>query len=331
MAPYSLLVSRLQKALGVWQYHVASVLCQRAKVAMSHFEPNEYIHYHLLEKNINIVRKRLNWPPTLSEKITYLRLRPDHEAMQDVTAQMAMLQFISSGLPKVAVPSTIHCAKYGVGFWRPGSGVIHQIILENYAYPGVLLIGTDSHTPNGGPLWGICIGVGGNDAVNVMAGIPWELKCPKVIGVKLTGSLSGWTSPKDVILKVAGILTVKGGTGAIVEYHGPGVDSISSTGMVTICNMGAEIGATTSVFPYNHRRKKYLSKTGRADIANLADEFKDHLVPDPGCHYDQLIEINLGELKLHINGSFTPDLAHPVAEVGKVAEKEGWPVDIEWV
>uniref|UniRef100_A0A9L0SCN7 Aconitate hydratase, mitochondrial n=1 Tax=Equus caballus TaxID=9796 RepID=A0A9L0SCN7_HORSE len=315
MAPYSLLVTRLQKALGVRQYHVASVLCQRAKVAMSHFEPNEYIRYDLLEKNINIVRKRLNRPLTLSEKIvyghlddpanqevergeTYLRLRPDRVAMQDATAQMAMLQFISSGLPKVAVPSTIHCdhlieaqlggekdlrrakdinqevynflatagAKYGVGFWRPGSGIIHQIILENYAYPGVLLIGTDSHTPNGGGLGGICIGVGGADAVDVMAGIPWELKCPKVIGVKLTGSLSGWTSPKDVILKVAGILTVKGGTGAIVEYHGPGVDSISCTGMATICNMGAEIGATTSVFPYNHRMKKYLDKTGRAGL-----------------------------------------------------------------
>uniref|UniRef100_A0A7I2V6A6 Aconitase 2 n=1 Tax=Homo sapiens TaxID=9606 RepID=A0A7I2V6A6_HUMAN len=377
MAPYSLLVTRLQKALGVRQYHVASVLCQRAKVAMSHFEPNEYIHYDLLEKNINIVRKRLNRPLTLSEKIvyghlddpasqeiergkSYLRLRPDRVAMQDATAQMAMLQFISSGLSKVAVPSTIHCdhlieaqvggekdlrrakdinqevynflatagAKYGVGFWKPGSGIIHQIILENYAYPGVLLIGTDSHTPNGGGLGGICIGVGGADAVDVMAGIPWELKCPKVIGVKLTGSLSGWSSPKDVILKVAGILTVKGGTGAIVEYHGPGVDSISCTGMATICNMGAEIGATTSVFPYNHRMKKYLSKTGREDIANLADEFKDHLVPDPGCHYDQLIEINLSELKPHINGPFTPDLAHPVAEVGKVAEKEGWPLDI---
>lgn len=188
-----------------------------------------------------------------------------------------------------------------MGFWKPGSGIIHQIILENYAYPGVLLIGTDSHTPNGGGL-GASAGVGGADAVDVMAGIPWELKCPKVIGVKLTGSLSGWTSPKDVILKVAGILTVKGGTGAIVEYHGPGVDSISCTGMATICNMGAEIGATTSVFPYNHRMKKYLSKTGRADIANLADEFKDHLVPDPGCHYDQLIEVNLSELKPHING-----------------------------
>uniref|UniRef100_A0A803YIN9 Aconitate hydratase, mitochondrial n=1 Tax=Meleagris gallopavo TaxID=9103 RepID=A0A803YIN9_MELGA len=362
---------------GIRRYHVASVLCQRAKVAMSHFEPNEYINYEKLEKNINIVRKRLDRPLTLSEKIvyghlddpakqeiergkTYLRLRPDRVAMQDATAQMAMLQFISSGLPKVAVPSTIHCdhlieaqsggekdlrrakdinqevynflstagAKYGVGFWKPGSGIIHQIILENYSYPGVMLIGTDSHTPNGGGLGGICIGVGGADAVDVMAGIPWELKCPKVIGVKLTGKLSGWSSPKDVILKVAGILTVKGGTGAIIEYHGPGVDSISCTGMATICNMGAEIGATTSVFPYNARMKKYLGKTGRADIAALADEFQQYLVPDAGCQYDQVIEINLSELKPHINGPFTPDLAHPVSDVGAVAEKEGWPVDI---
>uniref|UniRef100_A0A8C0QSH0 Aconitate hydratase, mitochondrial n=1 Tax=Chelonoidis abingdonii TaxID=106734 RepID=A0A8C0QSH0_CHEAB len=372
ISPYCQVLSK-----GVRRYHVAPVLCQRAKVAMSHFEPNEYINYEMLEKNINIVHKRLDRPLTLSEKIvyghlddpvkqdiergkTYLRLRPDRVAMQDATAQMAMLQFISSGLPKVAVPSTIHCdhlieaqlgaekdlrrakdvnqevynflatagAKYGVGFWKPGSGIIHQIILENYAYPGVLLIGTDSHTPNGGGLGGICIGVGGADAVDVMAGIPWELKCPKVIGIKLTGELSGWSSPKDVILKVAGILTVKGGTGAIIEYHGPGVDSISCTGMATICNMGAEIGATTSLFPYNHRMKKYLSKTGRAEIAALADEFQAHLVPDAGCEYDQLVEINLSELKPHINGPFTPDLAHPVADVGAVAEKEGWPVDI---
>ncbi|XP_028602659.2 aconitate hydratase, mitochondrial [Podarcis muralis] len=379
MAPYCVLVSRLQQALskGVRRYHASRVLCQRAKVAMSQFEPSEFVNYEKLEKNINIVRKRLDRPLTLSEKIvyghlddpakqdiergkTYLRLRPDRVAMQDATAQMAMLQFISSGLPRVAVPSTIHCdhlieaqlggekdlrrakdinqevynflataaAKYGVGFWKPGSGIIHQIILENYSYPGVMLIGTDSHTPNGGGLGAICIGVGGADAVDVMAGVPWELKCPKVIGVKLTGSLSGWSSPKDVILKVAGILTVKGGTGAIIEYHGPGVDSISCTGMATICNMGAEIGATTSVFPYNSRMKTYLSKTGRAAIASLADEFQEHLKPDPGCPYDQLIEINLNELKPLINGPFTPDLAHTVEEVGAVAEKKGWPVDI---
>ncbi|XP_059809702.1 aconitate hydratase, mitochondrial [Hypanus sabinus] len=378
MATYILTAGRLQQALnhGVRRYHLSAV-CRRAKIAMSRFEPNEYVNYELLRKNVDIVHKRLDKPLTLSEKIvyghledpvnqaigrgkTYLRLRPDRVAMQDATAQMAMLQFISSGLPQVAVPSTIHCdhlieaqvggekdlarakdlneevynflataaAKYGVGFWKPGSGIIHQIILENYAYPGVLLIGTDSHTPNGGGLGGICIGVGGADAVDVMAGIPWELKCPKVIGVKLTGQLSGWTSPKDVILKVAGILTVKGGTGAIVEYHGPGVESISCTGMATICNMGAEIGATTSVFPYNHRMKKYMEKTGRAEIAAIADEFQDLLVPDEGCQYDQLIEINLNELKPHINGPFTPDLAHPVSEIGAAAEKNGWPLDI---
>uniref|UniRef100_A0A3Q3VZJ6 Aconitate hydratase, mitochondrial n=1 Tax=Mola mola TaxID=94237 RepID=A0A3Q3VZJ6_MOLML len=220
-------------------------------------------------------------------------------------------------------------AKYGVGFWKPGSGIIHQIILENYAYPGVMLIGTDSHTPNGGGLGAICIGVGGADAVDVMAGIPWELKCPKVIGVKLTGTLSGWTSPKDIILKVAGILTVKGGTGAIVEYHGPGVDSISCTGMATICNMGAEIGATTSVFPYNHRMRTYLEKTGRGQIAALADGYADLLVPDEGCKYDQIIELNLDELKPHINGPFTPDLAHPVSDVGAVAKKNGWPLEVK--
>uniref|UniRef100_A0A665WD89 Aconitate hydratase, mitochondrial n=1 Tax=Echeneis naucrates TaxID=173247 RepID=A0A665WD89_ECHNA len=365
---------------GYWvrPFHVSTALSAKAKVAMSRFEPSSAINYGKMHENIITVRRRLNRPLTLSEKIvyghlddpagqeidrgrTYLRLRPDRVAMQDATAQMAMLQFISSGLPKVAVPSTIHCdhlieaqiggaqdlqrakvinqevynflasagAKYGVGFWKPGSGIIHQIILENYAYPGVMLIGTDSHTPNGGGLGGICIGVGGADAVDVMAGIPWELKCPKVIGVRLTGTLSGWTSPKDVILKVAGILTVKGGTGAIVEYHGPGVDSISCTGMATICNMGAEIGATTSVFPYNHRMKTYLDKTGRGEIGSLADHFKDDLVPDEGCEYDQVIEINLSELKPHINGPFTPDLAHPVSDIGAIAKKSGWPLEVK--
>jgi len=282
-------------------------------------------------------------------------------AMQDATAQMAMLQFISSRLPKVAVPSTIHCdhlieaqiggakdlarakeqnkevynflstagSKYGVGFWKPGSGIIHQIILENYAFPGVLLIGTDSHTPNGGGLGGLCIGVGGADAVDVMADIPWELKCPNVIGVHLTGKLSGWTSAKDIILKLAGILTVKGGTGAIVEYYGPGVESISCTGMGTICNMGAEIGATTSVFPYNNRMKDYLIATLRKDIANEADTYKELLTGDKGAKYDQVVNINLDELEPHINGPFTPDLAHPVSEVGKRAKENGWPLDIK--
>merc|ERR1711992_421688 len=308
-----------------------------ANVAMSKFDENSTMPYEKLVKNLEIVKGRLNRPLTLSEKIlyshldepatqdivrgeSYLRLRPDRVAMQDATAQMAMLQFISSGLPKVAVPSTIHCdhliqaqiegqkdlerakdlnkevynflatagAKYGVGFWKPGSGIIHQIILENYAFPGLVMVGTDSHTPNGGGLGGLCIGVGGADAVDVMADIPWELKCPKVIGVKLTGELSGWTSPKDVILKVAGILTVKGGTGAIVEYHGPGVDAMSCTGMGTICNMGAEIGATTSIFPYNESMSDYLKSTEREGIAKLADQYKEYLVPDEGCEYDSL-------------------------------------------
>jgi aconitate hydratase len=282
--------------------------------------------------------------------------------MQDATAQMAMLQFISSGLPKVAVPSTIHCdhliqaqiegiadlerakdlnkevynflatagAKYGVGFWKPGSGIIHQIILENYAFPGLLMVGTDSHTPNGGGLGGLCIGVGGADAVDVMADIPWELKCPKVIGVKLTGELSGWTSPKDVILKVAGILTVKGGTGAIVEYHGPGVDSISCTGMGTICNMGAEIGATTSVFPYNKRMSDYLDATGRSDIAAEALAYQTSLLtPDADCQYDELIELDLSTLEPHVNGPFTPDLATAIGDLGETAKKNGWPLEVK--
>merc|ERR1712142_176668 len=247
-------------------------------------------------------------------------LRPDRVAMQDATAQMAMLQFISSGMPRVQVPSTIHAdhliaaengsaadlkvandinsevynflgsagQKYGVGFWQPGSGIIHQIVLENYAFPGVMLIGTDSHTPNGGGLGGCCVGVGGADAVDVMAGIPWELKCPKVIGVELTGSLSGWSSPKDVILKVADILTVKGGTGAIVEYFGPGVESMSCTGMATICNMGAEIGATTSIFPFNERMSRYLNSTNRSDIAKASEQYQAMLDADEGAEYDQL-------------------------------------------
>ncbi|GFU35556.1 aconitate hydratase, mitochondrial [Nephila pilipes] len=357
-------------------FHSSPLVYAAHKVAMSKFDKSP-IPYEKLHKNLGIVRDRLKKPLTLSEKVlyshlddptsqeiergkSYLNLRPDRVAMQDATAQMAMLQFISSGLPKVAVPSTIHCdhlieaqisgdkdlarakdinkevynfletagAKYGVGFWKPGSGIIHQIVLENYAFPGVLLIGTDSHTPNGGGLGGLCIGVGGADAVDVMANLPWELKCPKVIGVKLTGKLSGWTSPKDIILKVAGILTVKGGTGAIVEYFGPGVDSISCTGMGTICNMGAEIGATTSVFPYNKRMRDYLVATRRQEIAQLADEYTDLLTPDNGCHYDKVIEINLDELEPHVNGPFTPDLAHPISQLGNNAKSNGWPLDI---
>jgi len=281
--------------------------------------------------------------------------------MQDATAQMAMLQFISSGLARVAVPSTIHCdhlieaqlggekdleraidinkevynflstagAKYGAGFWKPGSGIIHQIILENYAYPGIMLIGTDSHTVNGGGLGGVFVGVGGADAVDVMADIPWELKCPKVIGVRLTGEISAWTSPKDVILRVADILTVKGGTGAIVEYFGPGVNSLSCTGMGTICNMGAEIGATTSIFPYNERMARYLIATERGEIAKISEQYKHLLASDEGAEYDQVIEINLSELKPLINGPFTPDLCTPVSEIGARAEKEGWPTEVK--
>lgn len=357
-------------------FHAACALS--AKVALSKFDTDVYLPYEKLQKNVETVKKRLGRPLTLSEKIlyghlddpknqeiergvSYLRLRPDRVAMQDATAQMAMLQFISSGLPKVAVPSTIHCdhlieaqvggeqdlarakdlnaevykflstagAKYGVGFWKPGSGIIHQIILENYAFPGLLMIGTDSHTPNGGGLGGLCIGVGGADAVDVMANIPWELKCPKVIGVHLSGKISGWTSPKDIILKVADILTVKGGTGAIVEYYGTGVESISCTGMATICNMGAEIGATTSTFPFNKRMADYLGATGRAGIASEAKKYeKSVLSADPGAKYDEVIEINLDTLEPHVNGPFTPDLAHPISKLGANSKKNGYPLDI---
>jgi len=349
-----------------------------ANVAMSKFDTSSTMPYEKLVSNLDVVKKRLARPLTLSEKIlyshldepdkqdivrgeSYLRLRPDRVAMQDATAQMAMLQFISSGLPQVAVPSTIHCdhliqaqiegiqdlarakdinkevynflatagAKYGVGFWKPGSGIIHQIILENYAFPGLLMVGTDSHTPNGGGLGGLCIGVGGADAVDVMAGIPWELKCPKVIGVKLTGALSGWTSPKDVILKVAGILTVKGGTMSIVEYFGPGVDSISATGMGTICNMGAELGATTSVFPFNQRMVDYLAATERQGIADEAMKYQKSLLsPDDDCKYDQVVEIDLSTLEPHVNGPFTPDLATPISQLAAAANSNGWPLEV---
>ncbi|KAF7721197.1 Aconitate hydratase mitochondrial [Apophysomyces ossiformis] len=348
------------------------------KVSMSNLEQDKFINYQRIEDNLEIVRKRLNRPLTLSEKIvyghlddahnqdivrgkSYLKLRPDRVACQDATAQMALLQFMSAGLPSVAVPTTVHCdhlieaqvggakdlaraidinkevydflatatAKYNIGFWRPGSGIIHQIILENYAFPGGLMIGTDSHTPNAGGLGMIAIGVGGADAVDVMADIPWELKCPKVIGVKLHGKLNGWTSPKDVILKVAGILTVKGGTGAIVEYLGSGVDSISCTGMGTICNMGAEIGATTSVFPFNERMGDYLRATNRAGIADYAKAFSHNLRADEGAHYDELIEIDLDKLEPHINGPFTPDLATPLSKFKETAKANNWPEELK--
>ncbi|KRX77072.1 putative aconitate hydratase, mitochondrial [Trichinella sp. T6] len=348
------------------------------QVPISRFELDKFLPYDALIQRLDIVRKRLNRPLTLAEKIlyshlddpenaeivrgsSYLKLRPDRVAMQDATAQMAVLQFISSGLDRVSVPTTIHCdhlieaneeansdlkrakdvnaevydflssvaAKYGIGFWHPGSGIIHQIILENYAFPGLLLIGTDSHTPNGGGLGGLCIGVGGADAVDVMADIPWELKCPKVMGVKLQGELSGWTSPKDVILKLAEILTVKGGTGYIIEYFGPGVDSISCTGMGTICNMGAEVGATTSVFPFNNRMKRYLEATGREGIATVAEKCKHLFSSDAGAGYDQLVEINLSELEPRINGPFTPDLGHTVHNLGQHARENGYPLEVK--
>lgn len=357
---------------------LSSTVKTSSSVPMSRFD-EKCINYEGNAKNIEIAQARLNRPFTLSEKVlyghldnpeeadirrgdSYLNLRPDRVAMQDATAQMAMLQFISSGMPRVHCPSTIHAdhliaaengsvadlkvandinnevynflgsagKRYGVGFWQAGSGIIHQIVLENYAYPGVLLIGTDSHTPNGGGLGGCCVGVGGADAVDVMAGIPWELKCPKVIGVELTGSLSGWTSPKDVILKVADILTVSGGTGAIVEYFGPGVESMSCTGMGTICNMGAEIGATTSMFPYNFRMKRYLDSTGRSAIGNLADQHASMLCADAGAEYDRHVHINLSELKPGINGPFTPDLYHLVSELGQTAVERDWPTEVKY-
>ena len=332
--------------------------------------------YASLPGNVEIARKRLQRPLTLAEKIlvnhlsdpqnqelergeSYADFHPDRVAMQDATAQMALLQFMTAGLPEVAVPSTVHCdhliqakvgakidlgvavdtnsevydflksvsANYNIGFWGPGSGIIHQVVLENYAFPGGMMIGTDSHTPNAGGLGMVAIGVGGADAVDVMTGFPWNVKWPKVIGVKLTGALSDWSSPKDVILEVARRLTVKGGTGAIVEYHGPGADSISATGKATICNMGAEIGATTSVFGYDANMAAYLAATGREAIADAADEVAEHLRPDDGALYDELIEIDLDELKPLINGPHTPDLAHRVGSgVGDAARENGWPL-----
>jgi aconitate hydratase len=342
--------------------------------------------YDMYPDRIAAARKIINKPLTLSEKILYTHLwdgnateefprgnsyvdfAPDRVAMQDATAQMALLQFMQAGKNKVAVPSTTHadhliqardgavadmarsnhtngevfdflssvCDKYGIGFWSPGAGIIHQVVLENYAFPGGMMIGTDSHTVNAGGLGMVAIGVGGADAVDVMAGMAWELKMPKLIGVKLTGKLSGWTAPKDVILKVAGILTVKGGTGAIVEYFGEGALSMSATGKGTICNMGAEIGATTSTFGYDDSMRRYLTATDRADIVEAADKVAEHLTGDaevyanPELYFDQVIEINLDELTPHLNGPFTPDLATPVAEMKAAAAKNGWPTDIEW-
>ncbi len=341
--------------------------------------------YAALPAKIAAARKLVNKPLTLTEKILYTHLadhlpsaayergksyvdfKPDRVAMQDATAQMALLQFMQAGRPSVAVPSTVHCDhlitakdgaqadlatavktneevynflasvsnKYGIGFWKPGAGIIHQVILENYAFPGGLMIGTDSHTVNAGGLGMVAIGVGGADACDVMAGLPWELKMPKLIGVKLTGKLSGWTSPKDVILKVAGILTVKGGTDAIVEYFGEGADAMSCTGKGTICNMGAEIGATTSIFNYDSKMRDYLIGTNRADVAKLADAVQEHLKGDPevyanpSAYFDQVIELNLSELEPHINGPFTPDLAWPISQFAKAVKENNWPAKLD--
>jgi aconitate hydratase len=298
----------------------------------------------------------------------YVDFAPDRIACQDATAQMALLQFMQAGKPQVAVPTTVHCDhliqakqgavpdlkranetssevfdflasvsnKYGIGFWKPGAGIIHQVVLENYAFPGGMMIGTDSHTVNAGGLGMVAIGVGGADAVDVMAGMAWELKFPKLIGVRLTGSLSGWTASKDVILKVAGILTVKGGTGAIVEYFGPGAKNLSCTGKGTICNMGAEIGATTSTFGYDDSMERFLRATDRSDIADEANKIREYLTGDPEVYenpeqyFDEVIEINLDTLRPHLNGPFTPDLATPVGELGKLARENGWPIKVDW-
>jgi len=342
--------------------------------------------YAKYPERVAAARKIVGKPLTLAEKILYTHLwegdatneyergnsyvdfAPDRVAMQDATAQMALLQFMQAGKSKVAVPSTAHadhliqakigasadlqeginknnevfnflssvCDKYGIGFWKPGAGIIHQVVLENYAFPGGMMIGTDSHTVNAGGLGMVAIGVGGADAVDVMAGMAWELKMPKLIGVKLTGKLNGWTSSKDVILKVAGILTVKGGTGAIVEYFGEGATSMSATGKGTICNMGAEIGATTSTFGYDDSMRRYLAATDRQDIVDAADKIAEHLTGDvevyanPEKYFDQVIEIDLSTLSPHVNGPFTPDLATPVAEMRAKATKNGWPLKVEW-
>ncbi|WP_299284582.1 aconitate hydratase [uncultured Mucilaginibacter sp.] len=341
--------------------------------------------YNRYGSRIEAARKAVGKPFTLTEKILYSHLSegdptrellrgvdyvdfaPDRVAMQDATAQMALLQFMQAGRPQVAVPSTVHCDhliqakdgagedldtaksqnkevydflssvsnKYGIGFWKPGAGIIHQVVLENYAFPGGMMIGTDSHTPNAGGLGMIAIGVGGADACDVMAGLPWELKFPKLIGVKLTGKLSGWTAAKDVILKVAGILTVNGGTGAIVEYFGEGARSISATGKATICNMGAEIGATTSIFGYDEKSETYLRGTERGAIADAANAIKEHLTGDeevyanPEAYFDQVIEINLSELEPYVNGPFTPDLAWPISKFADAVKENNWPAQLE--
>jgi len=342
--------------------------------------------YANMSERVDKAREVVGKPLTLSEKILYSHLwdgtpntafrrgkdyvdfAPDRIACQDATAQMALLQFMQAGKPKVAVPTTVHCDhliqaksgavadlqvantssaevfnflesvsnKYGIGFWKPGAGIIHQVVLENYAFPGGMMIGTDSHTVNAGGLGMVAIGVGGADAVDVMAGMAWELKFPKLIGVKLTGNISGWTSAKDIILKVAGILTVKGGTGAIIEYFGEGAKNLSCTGKGTICNMGAEVGATTSTFGYDASMERYLRATDRSDVADAANAVKDYLTADPEVYanpekyFDEIIEIDLNTLRPHLNGPFTPDLATPVGNLGEKAKANGWPLKVDW-
>ena len=341
--------------------------------------------YDGMPDSVSKAKKKLNKPLSLTEKIlfnhlspnndldifergsSYVDFHPDRVAMQDATAQMALLQFMMAGKDKVSIPSTVHCDhliqakidansdlnnaldmnnevfdylesvsnKYGIGFWKPGAGIIHQVILENYAFPGGMMIGTDSHTVNAGGLGMIAIGVGGADVVDVMAGMPWELKLPKLIGVKLSGKLSGWASPKDVILKLAGILTVKGGTGSIIEYFGDGVSTLSCTGKGTICNMGAEIGATTSIFSYDNKMEEYLNATGRSELADMANKIREFLVPDqevinnPKKFFDEVIEINLSELEPHLNGPFTPDKATPISKMKESVIKNDWPNDVQ--
>ncbi|MCK5856569.1 MAG: aconitate hydratase, partial [Bacteroidales bacterium] len=341
--------------------------------------------YKKMDETIDKTRDRLGHPMTLAEKIlyshlyeqentvferakSYVNFKVDRVAMQDATAQMALLQFMNAGKAKVAVPSSVHCDhliiaykgakddlsdatitnkevysflesvsnKYGIGFWKPGAGIIHQVVLENYAFPGGLMIGTDSHTVNAGGLGMVAVGVGGADAVDVMAGMAWELKFPKLIGIKLTGKLNEWTAAKDIILKVAGILTVKGGTGAIVEYFGEGATSLSATGKATICNMGAEIGATNSIFAYDEKMAAYLESTGRTDVVAEANKVANHLRADdevydnPEKYYDEVIEINLDELVPHLNGPFTPDRATSVEDMTDEMKKNDWPQKVEW-
>jgi aconitate hydratase len=376
--------SKIDKFFPSHKLKQNSYLCGlKIKTMLFDFEMIKSVYQHFPEK-MKEIKKHIHRPLTFAEKVLYAHLHPtqkiedfkrgqsyvefapDRVAMQDATAQMALLQFMQAGRPKVAVPSTVHCdhlivaksnakedldraikmnqevydflssvsAKYGIGFWKPGAGIIHQVLLENYAFPGGMMIGTDSHTVNAGGLGMIAIGVGGADACDVMAGLPWELKWPQLIGVKLTGKLNGWASPKDVILKVAGILTVKGGTDKIIEYFGEGAKSLSATGKATICNMGAEVGATTSIFAYDDSMYRYLVATGRKEVADLANTIKEHLTADadvyehPEKYFDQVIEINLSELEPHLNGPFTPDLATPISKIKEVAEKNGWPLEV---